>query len=508
MLSCCRPLKYKSAALRAQLTLLEATASHENAALVFPRTQRRWRFNVSAPTKRRHLSYYFSLPVLVAIVFFLVAQLATRQRAEIVAELADRIAHHEADDATAALRQLAAMPRPPIDVLASAAASPDQEIANEAQLLVSGLLRRWSRQIDNERRVSTVTRQLAELAQSLAAHHAAFSSTDHDWLAATTRRILRLANRMPVGDSPLVAVHCDQVLTSIAASESETKALIGRSSPSAVPPLVTAAAAPAANPHRVSSRTVAELNFAANVDARRALADANPLRNPVMSTPHDGGPATTSIDRSEFAASVEPMVSGVNVDRPNNMSPAAAFQSPWRGEWAHPMFRMLPAMPINGSATDAEQNMPQKQSALVADKEFFAGAIGALADDDSRELLARWLVASGGDVFPLEEELTRRGFGRLSARLVRQLFSDDPAERLRLVDDILTEPGVDARPWLILLSDDSAADVRLLAVTIMATSDDPTLIEKAWQVAINDRDPRIAGLAARLRDRRDGAQRR
>ena len=60
---------------------------------------------MSAPTKRRHLSYYFSLPVLVAIVFFLVAQLATRQRAEIVAELADRVAHHEADDATAALRQ-------------------------------------------------------------------------------------------------------------------------------------------------------------------------------------------------------------------------------------------------------------------------------------------------------------------------------------------------------------------------------------------------------------------
>jgi hypothetical protein len=165
-------------------------------------------------------------------------------------------------------------------------------------------------------------------------------------------------------------------------------------------------------------------------------------------------------------------------------------------------------MPINGSASDAEQNMSRKQSALVADEEFFAGATGALADDDSRELLARWLVASGGDVFPLEEELTRRGFGRLSARLVRQLFSDDPAERLRLVDDILTQPGVDARPWLILLADDSAADVRLLAVTIMATSDDPTLIEKAWQVAIHDRDPRIASLASRLRDRRDSAQRR
>jgi hypothetical protein len=437
---------------------------------------------VSAPTKRRHLSYYFSLPVLVAFVFFLVAQLATRQRAEIVAELADRVAHHEADDATAALRQLAAMPRPPIDVLVSAAASPDQEIAKEAQLLVSGLLRRWSRQIDNDQRVSTVSRQLAELAQSLATHQGAFSSADHPWLAATTRRILRLANRTPVDGSPLVAMHCDSVLESLAASETATKALLDRSLSAAHPPIVAAVAVPAETRQGASSRTVAEPKLAAHTDASSALVNENPLREPSSSPPND--------------------------ERPSDTGPVAVFQSPWRGAWAHPVFRILPAMPINARSSEGADSAPHEQSAPVTDKDILTGASGALADDDSRDLLARWLVASGSDVFPLEEELTRRGFGRLSARLVRQFFSKDPAERLRLVDDILTEPGVDARPWLILLADDPAADVRLLTVTIMATSDDPTLIEKAWQVAINDRDPRIAGLASRLRDRRDSAQRR
>jgi hypothetical protein len=131
-----------------------------------------------------------------------------------------------------------------------------------------------------------------------------------------------------------------------------------------------------------------------------------------------------------------------------------------------------------------------------------------LADTDSRELLRCWLTATGSAVLPLEEELTHRGFGRLSARLVEQLFSDDAEDRLRLVDDVLVEAGIDARPWLMLLADDDDADVRLLTVTIMATSNDSTLIEKAWQVAIRDRDPRIAGLADRLRDRRDTAERR
>jgi hypothetical protein len=42
----------------------------------------------------------------------------------------------------------------------------------------------------------------------------------------------------------------------------------------------------------------------------------------------------------------------------------------------------------------------------------------------------------------------------------------------------------------------------------MATSDDAQLIEKAWQVSIRDRDPRIAGLAGRLRERRETVQRK
>jgi hypothetical protein len=52
------------------------------------------------------------------------------------------------------------------------------------------------------------------------------------------------------------------------------------------------------------------------------------------------------------------------------------------------------------------------------------------------------------------------------------------------------------------MADDRDANVRLAVVTILATSNDPALIEKAWQVAIRDRDPRIAGMASRLRDRR------
>jgi hypothetical protein len=131
-----------------------------------------------------------------------------------------------------------------------------------------------------------------------------------------------------------------------------------------------------------------------------------------------------------------------------------------------------------------------------------------LADVGARELLRRWLDAEGSNIFPLEQELTRRGFGRLSERLVQQLFSPAAEDRFRLVDDVLTAPGVDARPWLVLLSEDADADVRLLAVTIMATSNDAALVDQAWEVSIRDGDPRIAGLAERLRARREVVRRR
>jgi hypothetical protein len=42
----------------------------------------------------------------------------------------------------------------------------------------------------------------------------------------------------------------------------------------------------------------------------------------------------------------------------------------------------------------------------------------------------------------------------------------------------------------------------------MATSHDAELLEAAWQAALHDRDPRVAGLADRLRQRRDSSRQR
>jgi hypothetical protein len=79
---------------------------------------------------------------------------------------------------------------------------------------------------------------------------------------------------------------------------------------------------------------------------------------------------------------------------------------------------------------------------------------------------------------------------------------------MRLVDNVLAQPGGGSEAWLLLLAADSDPDVRLFAITFMATSNNTALVEKAWQAAIRDHDPRVADLAIRLRERRESPLRR
>jgi hypothetical protein len=159
--------------------------------------------------------------------------------------------------------------------------------------------------------------------------------------------------------------------------------------------------------------------------------------------------------------------------------------------WRTPIFNIPPTTPVETAAIDGESR-GDETSATSRDTPAA----------ETRVLFEQWLEATINDRPDIEEELVARGFVRPPMRLVKQYLSDDLATRLRIVDRVLTEPGVDARPWMMLLAEDEDPDVRLSAITAMATSDDKVLIEKAWQVAIRDRDPRIADLAGRLRERR------
>jgi hypothetical protein len=172
------------------------------------------------------------------------------------------------------------------------------------------------------------------------------------------------------------------------------------------------------------------------------------------------------------------------------------------------MLRALPMTPINGLPNDREMSKRTTPDTRTKGLDRRDVASDPIAGMDSRELLRKWFASENGDRQLIERELSRRGYGTLSKALVQQFFSEKPQDRMRLIDNVLAQPGGGSEAWLLLLAGDSDPDVRLFAVTFMATSNNTALVEKAWQVAIRDHDPRVADLAGRLREKREGTLRR
>ncbi len=165
-----------------------------------------------------------------------------------------------------------------------------------------------------------------------------------------------------------------------------------------------------------------------------------------------------------------------------------------RPDWLQPSYRIPPSSDDSSSNHESQSETDQNSTSNV------------LGTYSTRELFERWRTTAGDDHRDIEQQLASRGFKHLAPPIIEQYLSDELAVRLKIVDTVTKQARGDVRPWLFLLAEDDDAEVRLLAVTVMATSDDRTLIEKAWQISIRDRDPRIADLATHLRDRRSGTQ--
>jgi len=101
----------------------------------------------------------------------------------------------------------------------------------------------------------------------------------------------------------------------------------------------------------------------------------------------------------------------------------------------------------------------------------------------------------------IERELRRRGFSPREIELGGHLCSADSAERLRYARVLPSLAGLDVKPWLLHLSNDSDADVRLTAASIMATTNDPELLARLRSMAYDDGDERIRSTAGRAADR-------
>jgi len=330
---------------------------------------------------------------------------------------------------------------------------------------------------------------------------------------------MRLANALPASKTPLVAIHCDAILAavdpggSIPVSGSVAEEIGGElnTSNKNSSPLPTAANSNV----RAPAGTTTNRDVASS-PLQKADELAPPARPPNSNSSFEDDPLN-SVHNSPPTGEAE----NHNDDPTDRDVSAHEMPPPMRFDesaWSRPILRILPTKENVASSDKVSPNHnanetasakppsvgPNGRAALPSD----VGPKDGLSEVDSKELLRRWRAADGDEASLIERELSRRGFGKITPELVQRFFSDEAQNRMRLVNDALAIPGGGAGAWLMLLADDRDAEVRLFAVTLMSTSNDASLVDKAWQVSLHDHDPRIADLASRLRERRAGTLRR
>jgi hypothetical protein len=94
--------------------------------------------------------------------------------------------------------------------------------------------------------------------------------------------------------------------------------------------------------------------------------------------------------------------------------------------------------------------------------------------------------------------LAGRGYTEQMLTLTRELQRLPASQRLETIERAATLPTSDARLLLRWFLADDDADVRLQALTTLATSGDPKMAEIARRCAVEDADPRVAELASKL----------
>ena len=93
--------------------------------------------------------------------------------------------------------------------------------------------------------------------------------------------------------------------------------------------------------------------------------------------------------------------------------------------------------------------------------------------------------------------LREQGFSQGQIEVAKLLFDRDPRVRQQWARQLPLVPGMNAKPWLLWLMKDESADVRVVAVSVLATSNDPDLLERMREIAAQDADPRVRKQAER-----------
>ena len=383
-----------------------------------------------------------------------------------------RLAAADDGEVEAIVNALAALGDSGLPPLARSLASERLAVARAARAAIVAEMDDWRRLSG-----STAQTRLTSLADELAAVAPSLDETSLAFAKDVVLRILLWPGASELREHARLAAACERVLTvNVDASQAGEATAVAANAPSSLP---------------VANRVLVGQHRAAGLDAPALLPVETfpPPLAPLPPLPNE--PTEGEVASSDALPANSPAVAVTqdSIDQPVADVAAIEQASP------EPKLFSGEAQPL--AAVSVDVNQPASTTVDPPAPLSPPAAPRDLTKAEAQELFAL-LHGSEVDRDLAIAELARRGFGDTEIELGRNLASRDAVVRRRYAELLPRVAGLDAKPWLLWLSRDTDGDVRLVAVTLMATSTDPELLSRVEQMSADDDDPRVATQAARL----------
>ncbi len=387
------------------------------------------------------------------------------QQRRIAYRLVAKLEQTESDNSRVVLRQIASLGNSSIGALVAAAASEQADVALQARQIIDEMLGTWktTAEANTEFDLGVPTRLLA---QALAEQITRFGPLGQQWSSDLALQLVEIAEQVPAEDATFILADCSLVLERVPAVGTRMRT-IGEPRTSAA--VLESHFSTRDQPDLALLSIPSEQAIASPPSKPTVVADAV-TKSPSQGTDFPGPfsrPLQVNPQKSPLESTIEslPTKPEFNTDRPPDVTELEI-----------------------SSRSLIEPPAPDEMESQIA----------AMRTQSTRALLERLAVADFFATGAIRLVLYDRGITDEELSLVERLLSSDPADRLRLVQDLKVLPARTARRWLRELLGDDNAEVRLQALTALATSNDPKLVGLAREMAVSDQDARVSELAARI----------
>ena len=213
----------------------------------------------------------------------------------------------------------------------------------------------------------------------------------------------------------------------------------------------------------------------------RSLDDAPNVsgENPPLSAPNSQPPAPLLLPFFGPASAQPAKLSG---QRSRNRTPP---DSPFPDVLSEPFARWIPRTtpPVQRA------QRPESEGKLLSWNvpEQAASAVTRISDI---ALMRRLNDEDRASAEQAKRELRKRGFLTIHIELARRLTHPDPGHRVAMAES-LPSLQVDARPWLFWLLDDEHPEVRVAAISVLATTADQAVDRRLRQMELDETDPSV-----------------